>query len=164
MITPKIHYFPPLKTSDTSNQPIFGLLFLTTSGNRHVCWHKWIRVHAAIEYGWLSCIWVFNTTTFTQLLMGTLIEKKKVSLIHKEKQPHSITKLPPIHFQDLQLHFHQSPAMWTEPKWTTSCLPRHTVWEICSALHIHASHESCVSFEDFRWGHCLAPELLSFVV
>lgn len=40
----------------------------------------------------------------------------------------AITQISPAHFQDSLPHSRQTCTEWTEPHWTSSCLPRHIMW------------------------------------
>ncbi len=59
--------------------------------------------HTTAEF---YCIWVINTVTFR--LFGYLWDW----------QPYSITELASVNFQDSDLYFIQSPAVWMEQCWT----------------------------------------------
>ncbi len=59
-------------------------------------------------------------------------------------QPHSVTELTPVNFQDLQTHSRNTRAVWMEQDWTTSCPSRHTVRERDALPHKPASTVWCV--------------------
>ncbi len=54
-------------------------------------------------------------------------------------QPHSVTELTPVNFQDSQPHSRNTRAVWMEQDWTTSCLSRHTARERDDLLDKRAS-------------------------